>query len=106
TSAITTSGAQTYNDAVTLGAATVLTATSSGAVTFNSTVDGAFGLTINTAGSTHFDKQVGSITALSSLTTNAGGITSIRTILVQTSGNQTYNDTVTLQADPTLGNPV
>ena len=47
---VNTSGAQTYNDPVLLTANTVLTSQSGGDITFASTVDGAFALTVNTAG--------------------------------------------------------
>ena len=43
---VTTTGTQTYNSAVTLGATDTLT-TTNGAVDFVSTVDGAFGLTVS-----------------------------------------------------------
>src|SRR5262249_58901507 len=41
---VKTTGAQTYNDAVTLSAATTLTSTGAGNVGFAKTVDGAFSL--------------------------------------------------------------
>ncbi len=75
----TTSGAQTYNDAVSLGANTVLTSqTGSGAKTggellFNSTLDGAFSLKLNTSGQTVFNGVVGSVAPLASLTTDGTG---------------------------------
>src|SRR5205085_10248370 len=92
---ITTSGAQTYNDAVTLGAATTLTGVGN---TFNSTVNGAQALTVNDSGTTTFNGAVGNATALTSLTTNAGGTTAINGGAVNTTAAQTYGDNVTLGA--------
>ena len=109
---VTTTGAQSYggpasligsyttgNGAFTIagpvrlaGAATV--DAGSGAVTFNGTVDGAQALTVNSSGATRFDAAVGGTTALASLTTDADGTTSLKS--VSTTGAQTYNDVVTL----------
>ena len=77
--AITTSGAQTYTGAVTLGASTTLTSTSSGNLSFDSTVSGAYSLTTSTGGNTTFSGEVGS-TPLTGLTIttaqlSAGAIT-------------------------------
>src|SRR5262249_35923893 len=47
---VRTTGAQTYNDPVTLGGATTLTSTGGGSIAFTSTVDGAVSLAVNTAG--------------------------------------------------------
>src|SRR5207302_1659196 len=93
--AVTTSGAQTYNDAVTLGANTILTGVGN---TFQSTVNGLFSLTVNGSGTTTFGGAVGNANALTSLTTNAGGTTAINGGAVTTSGAQAYNDAVTLGA--------
>ncbi|MBX3443866.1 MAG: hypothetical protein KF774_15775 [Planctomyces sp.] len=105
--AVTTSGAQTYNDAVLLGANTTLTtsgAAGTGDVLFDSTVDGAFALTVNTTGggTTTFKNDVGSGTALASLTTDLIGATEINGGKVTTTGAQTYNDAVTLGANTVL----
>ncbi|MFK2903697.1 filamentous hemagglutinin N-terminal domain-containing protein, partial [Dyella ginsengisoli] len=66
---ITTGGAQTYHDAVTLGADLTLASSGAGAIGFGSTVDGAHALSVNTAGTTGFGGAVGGTTALTSLTT-------------------------------------
>jgi len=95
TGAITTSGTQTYNDAVTLTGATTLASSGNGAIAFNGTVNGAQTLAVNTTGATTFAGAVGGTTALTSLTTNAGGTTSIGGN-VTTTGAQTYNDAVIL----------
>jgi len=103
--AITTSGAQTYNDTVTLS----LSATLSGSnLTFNSTVDSADAvarnLTLNTTGggTKTFGGAVGSLFQLGSLTTNSDGQTRLNNGNVKTSGTQTYNDKLVLNADTTL----
>src|SRR5581483_7552954 len=105
---VVTSGAQTYNDAVVLKAKTILDSTS-GDITFNQNVDGAFALELNAQGNEIFSSttQVGATTALTSLTTDAtgSGVTSggqtqfnyaatssdITKASVVTSGAQTYN---------------
>jgi len=123
---ITTSGTQTYNDAVTLGSDTVLTTTNS-AVNFTGTVDNATttarALTVNAGtGSVTFGGAVGSNAtngalgaltvnstglttfgnvAAASLATNAGGSTQLGGTIT-TSGTQTYNDAVTLGGDAVL----
>ncbi|MFC5583475.1 hypothetical protein, partial [Rhodanobacter terrae] len=47
---ISTGGAQTYRNAVTLGADATLASTGGGAIDFASTLDGAHALTVNTSG--------------------------------------------------------
>ena len=93
---ISTTGAQTYNDAATLGTTSILTSTGSGNIGFGSTLNGAFGLTVDTAGTTSFGGIVGGTAALTSLTV-APGTTSIGAN-ISTTGAQTYNDAVTLGA--------
>ncbi|MEZ6130494.1 MAG: Calx-beta domain-containing protein [Planctomycetaceae bacterium] len=102
---ITTTGAQTYNDAVTLNAAapgnsTVLTASDvTFASTVRSTVDGEDALTVNATGATMFLGAVGDNSQrLASLTTDAAGSTAINGGSVNTTGDQTYNDAVTLDS--------
>ena len=98
----TSSGdSQFFNDAVTLGANTLLDA-GSGAITFADTVNGAFSLTANTTGTTTFGGAVGGSAILTSLVTDAGGSTAINGGGVTTTGAQTYGDAVTLGADTTL----
>jgi hypothetical protein len=99
--AVTSSGGQVYNGPVTLGANTVLNA-GSGNVTFASTVNGAFSLTVNSTGTTTFGSAVGNSTLLTSLTTDAGGITAMNGGSLTTTGAQTYNDSVLLGASTTL----
>ena len=98
---IRTSGAQTYNDPARISANTILTSTTSGDIKFASTVNGAHTLTVNTSGATLFSSTVGATQNLTSLTTDAGGTTSLGGN-VKTSGGQTFNDAVTLATDLTL----
>ncbi|MES2823032.1 MAG: filamentous hemagglutinin N-terminal domain-containing protein, partial [Pseudomonadota bacterium] len=101
---IATAGAQTYNDAVTLGAITTLTGVN---VHFVDTVNGAYALTVNDSGTTTFSGVVGGVTPLASITTNAAGASTIGTTAITTSGAQTYNDAVTLSANTTFtGAPI
>lgn len=102
TGAFSTAGSQTYTDAVSLTGATTLTSSGNQNVTFNNTVNGAQALVVNTSGITTFGGLVGNTTPLSSLTTNAGGTTAINGGSVRTSGNQTYNDNVTMNQSTTL----
>ncbi len=79
-----------------------LASTGSGNVTFSSTVDGGYGLTIDTSGVTTFTDAVGSGSALASLSTDAGGSTQINGGVVTTTGAQTYGNAVTLGTNTTL----
>jgi hypothetical protein len=102
---VTTTGAQSYGDNVTLGANTTLTSNSSGNISFAGTVTNAVArtLAVNTSGTTTFTGAVGGgATALSSLTTDAGGTTAINGGSIATTGNQTYNDAVTTSVATTL----
>ena len=76
---------------MTLGAATVITGVGN---TFASTVNGAQALTVNDSGTTTFGGVVGGTTALTSLTTNAGGTVTLQN--VTTSGAQSYGENATL----------
>ena len=96
---MTTTGAQTFNDAVSLTAATALTSSGGAAISLNSTVNGAFTLAVNTTGATTFAGVVGPTVV--SVTTDVGGTTSIGADLT-TTGAQTFNDAVSLTASVTL----
>jgi filamentous hemagglutinin family protein len=98
-SIIHTSGAQTYNDALTLGADTTLTGVN---VVFHNTVDGAHALTVDDSGITTFAGVVGGTTALTSITTDAPGAVAVNASAVTTSGAQTYNELMTLGSDATF----
>jgi len=101
------SSGQFYNDAVELGANTVLTAglltimptalIGGDQIAFASTVDGAYSLTVNTVGTTSFNGAVGSGTPLASLATDFGGTTSVTGRLVRTTGSQTYADLLSFE---------
>lgn len=112
--AVTTSGTQTYDDPIILGANTTLVSTGSGSagnITFNSTVNASTGgtetLTVNTSGTTTFGGAIGlgsngvyeagggDDKYLSALTTDAGGGTTISGGTIFAEGI-TFNDTVTL----------
>ncbi|NCX38184.1 MAG: S-layer family protein, partial [Actinobacteria bacterium] len=123
--AITTTGTQTYNDAVTLGAATTLTTTNSN-VTFNGTLNSydttARNLTLSlgsgtlvvgdsTADTVGATNPLGAISITGALDLNAA-ITSATSLSVSgasdlganvtTSGTQTYSGAVTLSTSNTL----
>jgi hypothetical protein len=89
---VTTTGAQFYGDDVNLGAATTLTSTGSGDITFGGNVNGGFALTVNTAGATKFGGNVGQTTRLVSVTTDAAGTVTFGGAGVATTGTQTYNE--------------
>src|SRR6185503_9613567 len=96
---IRTSGAQTYNDAVTLGGAGAIrtfASTTNGNITFASTLDGGKNLIVNTGGTTSFGGAVGGTTRLTSVTTDATGTTAINGASINTTGAQSFGDDVTL----------
>lgn len=99
---VTTTGGQTYSDNLSLGASSTLTSTGAGGIQFAGTVNGGFGLAVNTAGTTTFSAAVGGGTALASVTTDAPGATAVNGGAVTTTGAQTYNDPATLAANTTL----
>ncbi|TAG86760.1 MAG: filamentous hemagglutinin N-terminal domain-containing protein, partial [Oscillatoriales cyanobacterium] len=120
---VTTTGSQTYTDAVTIANNPILKAGSD--VTFNNTVDGSGDLKVNAgSGNITFNGAVGSPKDLGNLTTNSTGTTAFNQTInaaslttdaggktqvkgnVTTTGNQTYGDAVTLNAAVTftLGN--
>jgi autotransporter-associated beta strand protein len=99
---VRTTGAQTYNDAVTLGTTTTVNSTGGSNILFAKTIDGAPSLTVNTSGSTTFNGAIGLTTAPASLTTDVGGTTALNGGTVRTAGPQTYFDAVTLGAATTL----
>lgn len=100
---VTTSGGQTYGDAVSLGAAVTLQATAGGDIEFQKTLDGGYDLTVNTSGATKFDNNVGQSTPLNSLTTDSAGTTVFDDAnAIITNNNQTYNDPVTVQSGVSL----
>jgi hypothetical protein len=101
---VKTTGSQSYGEATTLGADTVLTSTAGNAISFTSTIDGPHSLEINTAGATTLGGAVGSGvgTALSSLTTDSAGTLAINGGVVTTTDAQIYGEASTLGADTLL----
>lgn len=110
-SSVSTSGNQTYSEAVTLGTNTSLT--SSANILFDSTVTGAYTLNLNQALSTTFNAPVqlngltDSTTHTGTVTFNAGGnisnATSFNTTAHLTFGNDS-SDTITFGSDPDYAN--
>ena len=93
------------SDQVTIstGAVEITTASADRNITFNAKLDGPQDLTINAGnGATHFNGQVGGTGPLASLTTDAGGTTYAKGGLIATSGDQTYEDELVLEADATF----
>lgn len=100
--AITTSGTQTYNSAITLGTAPspeTHTLTASG-ISFVSTIDGGADLALVTTAGTSFAANIGDTTPPTSLTVT--GFTTIGCAAIKTSGDQHYKNAVALTASPTL----
>jgi hypothetical protein len=95
-------GDQIYNNPVTLLSDTTLNSSNTGSIVFNNLLDGAYSLTVNTAGTTSFNAAVGSITPLRSLVTdaNVNSVNDDKTYInggwVKTTGSQTYGDDVLL----------
>src|SRR6056300_32768 len=83
---ITTSGSQTYTGAITLTANTTLTST--GDAISASTIDGGYGLTINSAAAQSLTSAIGSSTALTSInvSTTSGNLTLGDDIAVTSTG--------------------
>jgi hypothetical protein len=97
TSAVTTSGAQTYGGKVTLGQDAVLTSTGSGDVTMNAGATGDKTLAINTDGVT----QLGGGISVGSITTDVGGTVKLSGD-IQTTGTQSYGEAAQLVGNTTL----
>ena len=93
--AVGTTGTQTYQGAVTLGADSALAGSTT---TFGTTLDGAKALAIT--GNAVFGGAVGGATALTSL--SVSGTSAINTAAITTAKDQTYGGAVTLGADATL----
>jgi hypothetical protein len=87
--AVTTTGAQTYNDAAVLTGATTLSSTAGGVLGLKAGATGAFDLALETTGAT----QLAGGVSVAALSTDAGGSTQIAGN-VTTTGAQTYGDAV------------
>ena len=85
---VSTTGAQTYNDAVTLGTDATLTSAGNGAIDLAGTIDGAHSLTVHTSGVITFGAAVGGVTALAGLTITSGTLViDANNIPIKISGN-------------------
>ena len=97
---MTTKFNQNYGDAVVLTGDVVATSTTAGDITFSNTVNGTGAgteaLTVNTAGATTFNGNVGGTQRLESLTTDLAGSTTLTAGVtsIQTSNGITLNDAV------------
>ena len=115
---VTTTGPQSYGDAVTIANNPILSGSD---ITFNTTVDGSSDLTANAvSGNLTFNGAVGSTNALGKLTANSTGITAFNKTVnaaslttdsggttklndkVTTTGPQSYLDAVTIANNPIL----
>jgi hypothetical protein len=95
-------GAVTFSGAITGGAGTNLAIDAgAGNVTFASTINGPFALTVASGGTTTFGGTVGGTTPLTRVTTDTAGRTVIGASM-STAGGLTFNDAVMLSADVTL----
>jgi len=111
---ITTTGSQTYNDAVNL-IGTVQLNTTNNVIAFNNTINGTQDLTLNSGtGNLTFNSAIGNSSTLGNITANSSGITRFNSTVnaanlttdtggttelnanVITSGAQTYNDAINL----------
>ena len=97
---ITTTGAQTFNDAIAL-TANITADAGTANITFANTINGGFGLTLNSTGTTSLQGAIGATTALTSLSTNAGGTTQLGGDIT-TTGAQTFNDAIALATNVTI----
>jgi len=99
-------GTMTFNDPVELTSSLTLTDTGGTGISFLDTVNGdgsgPHALTLNAGGTTAVRDTVGGTNPLAGLTTDAGGQTVIDTAAIDTTGDQTYNDPVTLQTGTTM----
>ena len=102
---IKTSGTQTYNGKLELGANASLETVTASAITFEDTVDSfatEHSLTISGSAKPEFKGIVGGSRKLSSLTTGDNTSATIGTADIKTSGNQEYKGAVTLSENTTL----
>ena len=102
---IISSGSQTFNGTVTLTDNLFLAsnATSAGGINFTSTINGAHNLSISTNAGTNgtfFNGAIGSSTALATLAVT--GPSTFNCTSITSTGNQTFDGTVTVQSDTSL----
>ena len=96
---VLTTGTQTFGDALTLGADTLLLSFDGVQIGFGGTLDGAQALTVVTSGVSSFGGVVGGTIALTALTTTGGGNSTISGGAVTTTGAQSYGDPLSITAD-------
>ncbi len=96
---ITTTGSQTYANAVTLGSNTVLAGQS---INFLGAVDGARALAVQNPGNTLFAGAVGAGTALASLAIQGGGPVSLTGPSIDTTGAQSYSGSLKVNGNTRL----
>lgn len=93
-----TGGGEFFVAGATTLAGSTTVAAGTGAVTFSGAVDsaaeGPLPLTVNSSAATRFIRPIGSVRPLASLTTDAGGSTSV--VAVTTTGGQRFGDAATL----------
>ncbi|MDB5323508.1 MAG: hypothetical protein JWN40_5139 [Phycisphaerales bacterium] len=97
--AISTVSAQDYRGPVTLAAGTTLDA-QNGSIDFSSSIDGGFGLVVNSGVRTTFAKPVGGTAALANLIISGPAV--IKGGSITTVGGQSFNSKLTLGGDATL----
>jgi hypothetical protein len=92
--AVSTTGSQEYNGPVVVGSGTNFHGLGTGAIAFDSTLDGPGWVTINTGGTATLQGAVGGATPLGSLLVQAALGILVNGGLVRTAGDQTFaNDT-------------
>lgn len=99
---VTTTGNQNYNDPVVLGSNTVLSGVT---ISFSNTLDSDGTprlLEINASGITSFNADVGGLSPLGAIQTDAAGTTFFTNVSITTVANQTYLDLVSLSGDAEL----
>lgn len=101
---ITTAGGQDFHNPVTIAGTPTLKDTTTGAITFEDTLDGQnpllgpSGLTINTQGLTTFSKDVGGLQPLTSLSVSNGAAKSLGSKIVTSGNGQSYAGDLTITA--------
>ena len=97
---VTTTGRQTYNDNIVLGAATTLTSSGAGVtgdIEVNAGATGAFALNVNTSGVTRLKGEIN----VGSVETNEGGSVELAANIT-TTGTQNYREQAVLSGDTLL----
>ncbi|MEX1067116.1 MAG: filamentous hemagglutinin N-terminal domain-containing protein, partial [Aquisalimonadaceae bacterium] len=97
---------ETVNSAITLGAVTLTAdstlASGSADLTLTDALEGGFSLALNSGGTTNLSGAVGGGSALTALTTDAPGNTTVESAVLNVSGALTFNDGVTFTNNSTV----